>query len=350
MRTRLGLLVALALPLTVSLSGVAKAALPECDSANLSQEAKWKTKVEPYFEKGEKRSFLGSSKQVIVTRHFPLEESEKTLVIYPGYAETSQKYKELILDFRCRGYSVHILSLPGMGESGRLKSAASHQVVHVENFSEYVLDAETFSKDVKSKTKNPVYLFTHSTGGLVAAEVMARNPSLFKAAVLSAPLFELNTGSKSKIVVGAVTNNYTFFGYGGSYAMGYSDFDPNKAKFSENIGTQSRYRWERYLEFLKSDPSLWMGGPSNRWIHVILKETKPANLRKLGREVRTPTLVFQAGSDSYVSPGGQKLFCESSANCKLRIFPGSYHEIYRENDVIRTPALNEADAWFSKNR
>ena len=65
-------------------------------------------------------------------------------------------------------------------------------------------------------------------------------------------------------------------------------------------------------------------------------------LRKgLGPQVKIPLLIFQAGKDQVVLPGGENTFCNTAPNCTLlkKPFLTASHEILTEKDEIRTPAV-----------
>jgi lysophospholipase len=300
-----------------------------------------------FFETGEVGKFTGTRKVTIQYRIFETHKANQAIVILPGYAENAQKYHELIYDFVNYGFSVYILDHRGMGASGR--ELKNRQVVHVESFDDYVTDLETFYRQVVEKGKESHrYLFTHSAGGLIGAKFLAKFKGAFRRAVLSAPLFSLNTGSYPKFVAGGLAFTLDTIGRGENYAPGFSDYDPTAAKWGEDSFTSSKQRFDAYTTILLKHPRLVMGGPSVHWIREVLRETASSKVGSLGKRVSIPLLVYQAGADTLVLPTGQNAFCKAAKNCQIVYYPRARHEIYREIDQIRNEAIRRAVKFFEE--
>jgi lysophospholipase len=304
------------------------------DTLSASEFSAKLTDARSFFATGNQGSFIAGGKKVAY-RVFRKPTNERNMVIFPGYGEGPAKYTETIYDFSQRGYNVFFLSHRGMGESQRM--LANPQIIHIDDATQYFSDAVYFLDTVvKPQTEGqPVYLFTHSAGGLIGANAMARRPDFFTKAVLSAPLFELNLHGYSR------TSAYLIgqFRSATSYAPGFSDYDPFKATFGEQTATSSPQRWKVTNQMYRNNPSLLVGGPSTGWIMAILAETTTAKITALAKRVRTPVLVLQAGDDTYVMPGGQDVFVKNAADATLIQFPHSRHEIHQERDVIRARAF-----------
>lgn len=322
-------------------------AAPECLKPK-NFEAHWRDQVQPFFESGERRSFKGSKNLPIVYRAFKNRTSSRTVLIFPGYAENAHKHKETIYTFGCLGYSVYVMDWRGMGESGRALKLPSRQIVHIEEFSDYVADAEQFIALVKKEDNSPLYAFAHSTGGLIMAHVFARNPELFRAGVFNAPLFELDLGKWPYSVAYSLARTEVAVGRGMNYAVGFKDWDEKTLKFATNTGTRDEDRYQKYVDVQKAIPTIRIGGPSNQWILTVLRETTNKKLTALAKANKTPLMIYQAGDDHVVRPGGQNFFCPKAADCRILFFPNAKHEMYREVDDIRVKIFEEADGFFRK--
>ncbi len=300
-----------------------------------------------YFETGQVGRFIGARNVAIQYRVFVNHPTDQAIVILPGYAENAQKHYELIYDFAVLGFSVYTLDHRGMGASGR--EVQNKQVVHVESFDDYVGDLEIFFKQVVDKgAESQRFLFTHSAGGLIGAKFLAKFPGVFRRAVLSAPLLQLNTGYYPRFIAGGLAFALDSVGRSESYAPGFSDYDPKNARWGKDAFTTSKKRFDAYTLLLQQNPSLVMGGPSVRWISEILGETTKAKITSLAKRVQTPMLVYQAGEDALVLPGGQDLFCKTARSCRLIRYTKARHEIYREVDGIRSDAITRAADFFQK--
>ncbi len=287
-----------------------------------------------FFATGTKDSFLAGGKSVVY-RVFQKPANKRSLVIFPGYGEGPLKYVETIYDFSLRGYNIFFLSHRGMGESQRL--LANPQMVHIDDATKYYGDAVYFLDKIVAPltTDQPVYLFTHSAGGLIGAHALALRPKFFAKAVLSAPMFEVNLHGytrASAYIVGNLRSST-------SYAPGFADFDARRATFAGQTATNSRGRWAVINQMYLDHPELTVGGPSTAWIMSVLAETAAEKILALAKRVQTPVLVLQAGDDTYVMPAGQDLFVKNAADATLIQFPRSRHEIHQERDTIRTRAF-----------
>ncbi len=294
---------------------------------------KWKTATD-LFAAGEIGHFQAGGFK-LVYRVFSHPSHRRNVVVFPGFGESPSKYIELIHQFYARGYNVFILSHRGMGESQRLLK--NPQIIHIEDTAVYSHDAGYFLQAIVKPRLggDPVYLYAHSTGGLIAAHVLAENPDYFAKAVLNAPLFELNTKGYAHWLIHLMTSVYSPT----SYAPGYSDWDPHKATFAGQTATGSIMRWWVSNQIYRQNPALSSGGPSVAWLKAVLRATTPQAIRAVAKKITTPVLLFQAGDDTYVLPQGHKIFVDHCPGAKLQLFPTARHEIHNERDFIRERAF-----------
>jgi lysophospholipase len=289
-------------------------------------------------------AFAGAGGAAIAYRAAVVPDAVGAVLLLTGYTESYLYYDELIADLRARRYSVYAMDHRGMGLSSRL--AANPQIVHVERFSDYVDDAEAFVAGVvRAEWSGPLYFFGHSTGALVGAELLARRPAWFAAAALSSPLFDVNTGNVPRFVAASAASAATALGLGARYAPGYGDVGMDSRRFETNKVTHSRERWDAHEQVLRAHPELLMGGPSNRWVEVVLAETE--SVEALARQVTTPVVVFQAGEDHFVRNPPQETFCRLTTSCRLVRFDAAFHELVRELDPVRSALMDETLRHFA---
>lgn len=298
--------------------------------------------VTPLISLGTPGTLKGEGDVPLRYRAFPRKEGKGVIVLVAGYTESYLKYQELIYDLWNAGYGVYIMDHRGMGLSGRLLK--NRQIVHVEKFQYYVDDLRKFIDDVVSKDPmaNKLYAIGHSLGGLVTAQLMALRPQLFNAAVLSAPMFDMDTGKYPRPVAVALANALVAAGQGTKYAPGFSDFNLDEYKLESSPVTQSEVRFDLFKDLLKKIPEIRMGGPDSAWVKIVLHETTSSRIEALGGKVRAPVLMLQPTVDSYVKPRGQNLFCGAAWDCKKLVIAGGKHETFREKDAYRAPALKAA--------
>jgi lysophospholipase len=266
------------------------------------------------------------------------EDNRRAIVISNGRVESYLKYQELIYDCYQQGFSVYALDHRGQGLSSRL-TTNPHQG-HVEQFSDYVDDFKIFINNVvKPELHNELFLVGHSMGGAIATHYIHQEPTTFKAAVLSAPMYGIilplpavvikllaTKMIKTQTVVGShlVTTNYVIGGR-----------DYQAIHFTLNQLTHSPIRYQHYRDLYEQQTQCQLGSPTNQWLVEAIDAAKASI--DMARESQIPLLILQAGKD--------KIVCNQAQNkaiaglCQRFIIEGAYHEVFIETDKLRDQAL-----------
>ena len=66
--------------------------------------------------------------------------------------------------------------------------------------------------------------------------------------------------------------------------------------------------------------------------------------------VRTPVLLFQAELDTLVSPKAQEIFLSRIPDGRLAVAEGARHEIYRSQNGILEPYLEELFGFYGEHQ
>ena len=321
------------------------------------------TEVRPHFDEGESGSFTGVDGIEIAFKVFPVEHAKGALVILHGKSENLTKYAELVYDLKDFGYAIYLMDHRGHGASGRMLD--DPMKVYVEDFDDYVTDANTFVEEiVKRRDGNEkLILLGHSMGGGIATLYLEAHPDTFTGAVLSSPMQSINTAD-----VLPMTENTAHFmastkvklGQGESYGTGQkapegfgmdTTYDEGQARFFEEHVTHSYKRWLTNEEYLSENPELLAGGAiigvTWNWLDESYTAIKKA--RSNAWKIHTPVLLFEAGDDHFVTDKGHQKFVSNLQPGILRdyvrfdesICPdhASYHEILCEVDEIRDNAI-----------
>jgi lysophospholipase len=268
-------------------------------------------------------------------------DAKANVVLSHGYGESVLKYRETIYHLHALGYSVFMWEHRGHARSDRL--VADRYKTHVEDFDHYIDDMETFI-NAKVPQDKPLLLFAHSMGAAIALSYIDRHPGVFQAAVLNAPLLELNTSPYPAWVARGIADVMDFVGRDEDYAPGQKTLVAEEWVL-ETSATTSRPRFDRNrTDNLAED--LALGGVTIKWLREALKATKHLTKKKTARTVSTPILMYQAGQDTFVKPGGQDRFCAEAPACTLIKVPESRHEIFNETDAIRLPFWENAAKFY----
>lgn len=310
---------------------------------------KWEKQVIPHWMTGVPGSFDPGDKTTHQYWTFKAEGASRAVAIILGTGEASEKYAELVYDLNKANYSVYLFDHRGMGRNER--PLQNPQIVHVSSgqFSDYVTDAQYFLDEVFGKgPETSRFVLGHSFGGLVALRALAGDAHGVKAALLNAPLLEMDTGKMEPKKALAAASLLIRIGRGQDYAPGFSDYDPHTAKFEHQTMTNSRARFRLQQEVLKRFPEVLMAGPSVEWVREALRESSEEKIAALAELASVPTRIFLAGEDTAVKPGGIKTYCGKAKNCSISFFPKSRHEVLREVDEIRTEGVKQMLEFFGR--
>lgn len=275
------------------------------------------------------------------------------ILMLPGRTEALVKYRELTLDLNRRGHAVYLLDHRGQGQSGRLLDDPERG--HVDAFSHYVDDVESFidTRLQPDAAVRPV-LFAHSMGGCIAARLLQRRVDVFAAAVLFAPMFDIQTGAVPGWIARTLIRSLAALpvGDGGEgYVPGGSGFSdmPFEQQGEINPLTHSAVRFERLMADYAEFPETRLGSPTRGWFdaaqHAMADAIRDSAL------IQTPTLLFNAAEDPIVGAAGQEAFCAGNPLIEgPRSVPGARHELLVEVDSIRSVVLDEAMAFIARAR
>ncbi|MCR3757736.1 alpha/beta hydrolase [Clostridium felsineum] len=307
------------------------------------------SKVEQYLNSKRKSGYFKGKENInIYYEKYNNPNAKSTIVISHGFRESLEKYNEVIYYFLKNGYSVYGLEYRGHARSARLGKDSSQ--TSIDNFDYYVEDLKEYVDTiVKPENKDEkLFLYAHSMGGAIGGLFLERYPKYFKAAVLSAPMFEVNTGRYPEFFSKAVANIFSLVGFGDNYAPGHHEYS-GESDF-ETSCTTSKSRYDYYLDKTNRIDDLKNGGASFEWVKGALKATSEVTDSENASKVNIPILLFQAENDDTVRPDGENKFANEAKKCKLIVVKDSKHEIYREKDDIMIPYFNKVFNFFNNNQ
>lgn len=263
------------------------------------------------------------------------DEARGVAVLSHGFTETGEKYQENVYYFLQNHYTVYIPDHCGHGHSYRMTDDLC--LVHVDRYERYVEDLLAVARLAKEEQKGlDLYLYGHSMGGGIAAALLAKEPALFRRAVLSSPMIRPLTGGIPWTLTRGILAVLRLLGKSESYVPGQHPFD-GKETF-ESSPSSCRERYEIYQEKRNHTPIYQMSGASCSWLHEAVRLN--CFLRKTAwKQIETPFLLFQAQEDTFVCAGEQTRFVEKvksakKTTAKLIYVPGSRHEIFNSSTAV----------------
>lgn len=304
--------------------------------------------AEPYINSKLESGYVNGDEGVkLYCEKYKVENAKANIVISHGYTESLEKYHEMIYYFMKSGYNVFGVEHRGHGRSGTLGIADKTQI-DVKDFNQYVTDFKVFMDEVviPNNENKKVLLFAHSMGGAIGTKFLEDYPGYFDSAVLNAPMLEVHTGNKPKFIADFIVKLAVFFGKGGDYVLGKEPYTPEYDK--DKIGTSSINRYEYIHDIIVNNEEFQRGGASYNWTNQAFKVTKEIIKEENASKVEIPVLLFQAGQDTYVKPGGQNKFANGAKKCEIKKIDNSRHEIYLEKDEIQKPYLKEVLNFYNE--
>ena len=301
-----------------------------------------KTLVEPFLEQRKESGFFERNPgETIYYEHYKTDDPKAVVVISHGFTESIKKFTEPIYYMIQAGYEVWGVDHRGHGRSFRIND--NPHVVHVEHFRDYERDLVYFTENLVKPTSQglPVYLYCHSMGGCIGAEVIEDNQNLFDKAVLSSPMLGLTFG---RVPVPVVYAAASIIGIGERRKNPFgSDGSFNPEPDFENSAGNSSCRYEYYFKKTLNDPYLQTCSPSIQWGKQAARACR--YVMSKADLVRIPVLLFQAGADTIVKNSAQDLFADWSG-CELCQIPGKKHELYMMDSEDLIPYWEKIFAFW----
>lgn len=277
-------------------------------------------------------------------------EAPKAHIIYvEGLSEFAEKTFETARDFNAQGYSFWALDRQGQGLSGRLLSDQFHQ--HARPFEYDAADLAQLAREVVPQDGAPVFLLSHSTGGLISLIALHDYPNVFAGLAALAPPLSLKNplihGREERLAALMLPEHLRRH-----YVPAGHDWTPrtdpaNKEKPSSFSSDPVRQNIHDY--WMKSCPDLRIGSPTVGWVHeacrAIRKLHNPAYLAAIDK----PVLIATAGNDILVDNRQAIRILSALRDTEYYHFNRAKHEMLMETDDIRAPLLAHIVSFIQRH-
>lgn len=275
----------------------------------------------------------------------PEKKSRRICVLLGGHSEFIEKYYEVIGELNARGLVVVTFDWRGQGGSPRalpdpLKS-------YVGSFAEFDADLDAVMEQVVAPLSpaTPIVL-GHSMGGHIALRALHDKPQMFRAAVLSSPMLAVSTRGYPAALARTVTALHFACGKAKNFAWGMAKHDPFLVDFASQLCTTDENRFARTQNFLLSNPSIRLGGPTWGWMEAAYRSMKKEAAKGYAEAIKVPVLVVAAGRDRVVQVEATRKFVSRLPHGKYVELSDSEHEILMERDTVRARFWQEFDTFL----
>ena len=306
------------------------------------------SKVEPYLkERAQGDYIIGVNNVKLYYEKYITENAKANIVICHGLGEFIEKYNEIIYYFMRAGYSIFVIEHRGHGRSQRL--GIDNSQVHIEKFQNYIEDFRKFMDEivVPNSSDKKIFLFAHSMGGAIGTIFLEKYTSYFKAVILSAPMYRINTGKIPKVLANVIVSIMKLYGKEKNYLPGKAPYVDKKALSDKSTSCKER-RYYLY-EKIKNNDSYKSGGPSVLWYIESVRATKKLIRKENASKVEIPVLLFQGEYDTHVVSKAHDEFALYAKDCEIVNLKGAKHEVYFERDEITFCFLDRVLSFYEKN-
>lgn len=284
------------------------------------------------------------------TAHWPsfVTPARGTVLLLTGRSEFVEKYAETAGELLDRGFEVFAFDWRNQGLSDR--PLANPQIHHLDSFDTLADDLDAVVERVVRPAAGgrPLALLAHSMGGLVATLGVARHPDWYKAAIVTAPMYDIFTGPVPRPLAVWLAEQLCARGRAREYAFGQGDYKPAEGLFTPaNPITSDARRYAVFHDAFRDRPELRLGGVSFGWVRAALRASDQL-LRGLPLErVTTPVLLLSAPKDAIVRSDSHRLVAARLPNATLKDYPDAKHELLMERDAIRDRVWADIDAFLA---
>ena len=265
------------------------------------------------------------------------------LALLHGRTEFLEKHAPVAAALAARGFAV--ASTDWRGQGGSARALRDGRRGHVTDFDAYRRDlAALLAAPAAAAVPGPRVMLAHSMGGAVGLGALARGVGDFRAAIFSAPMWELAIGPVSEAAARALSRAAVALGLGGRYVPGARPDVPYALRgFADNALTADPDRFAEIAAVTRQAGDRALAGPTLGWLNAAFAEIDAlADLR-----CPAPALVFVGSDEAVVSPGAIAARARADGMTHV-VVPGGRHEVFFETPPRRAQVWAAIDRFLAE--
>jgi lysophospholipase len=279
-----------------------------------------------------------------VARYHGQGASRGTVVVCMGFAETIEKYSEVVDELRARAFDVVVFDWRGQGLSARRVRVTSKG--HIDDFSLYERDLIALEAQVLQPfCPRPWFALAHSMGGAVVLAQAAHHTSPFERMVLCAPMIAFAHHAHNGFERFAI-ELADLGGCGGLRVPFTRRYRARFDRFDDNVLTSDQPRFARWQKLRAGLGKSDIVVPTIGWVHAAFRQMDEFINPEYARHIYTPILVFAAGDDEIIDTRAVERFASRLKAGRAIALPYARHEILHERDDIRALFWAGFDAFI----
>jgi lysophospholipase len=266
-----------------------------------------------------------------------------TLLFAGGRGDFIEKYLAALHHWRRRGWNVTAFDWRGQGGSGGAIVGGN-----LDSFDPWIGDLEALAADVREAGPAPHVLIAHSMGGHLLLRALAERRVAPDAAVLTAPMIEVNSAPLPSVTAGPIAE---FMCLTGVKDMPMWRTPPRGTPWWDRRRTsltRSAELYEDELYWWDREPEFNIGPPSWGWMRAAHRSAADWFGEAQLSGLAVPILILGAERDRLVSAAAIRRVAALLPRAELFMYPEAAHELLREADDVRLDALARIDAFLDR--
>lgn len=263
-----------------------------------------------------------------------------SLLFAGGRGDFIEKYLEAHGHWHARGWNVTAFDWRSQGGSrGNIVGG------HLDSLDPLVDDLAALIETWRKERAGPHAAIAHSMGAHVLLRTLAERQPALDAAVLVAPMLALNSEPLPVPLARLIARAAARLGLARrpAWRNPAAPAPPGSRRQLFLTGCPERYADE--LWWWEREPGYNLGAPSWGWMDAAYRSIAALTPEALAR-VAVPVLLIGTKTDRLVGAAAIEAAARHIPGAELMMFPAAGHEILREADAVRLPALARIDAFL----
>lgn len=266
-----------------------------------------------------------------------------SLLFAGGRGDFVEKYLEAVTVWHRGGWAVSSFDWRGQGKSRGASDAAN-----LESFDPMLADMAALVEEWRASNPAPHVVVGHSMGAHMLLRLLVERVPAIEAAVLVAPMIDVNSAPLPTWLARLVAGAATRLGLGSRPLWRAPLARAPAGSKRQRVLTSCTDRYDDEHHWWDVEPDFAPAPPTFGWLHAGYRSARAFAPKRLAK-VDLPLLIIGAEQDRLVNPASIRRVAALLPRAELQMFGGSAHEILRERDEVRLPALARIDAFLDEH-
>lgn len=263
-----------------------------------------------------------------------------SLLFAGGRGDFIEKYLEAAGHWHRAGWNIASFDWRGQGKS---KGAIEGQ--DLDSFDPLLDDMDALAGDWMAANPPPHVIVGHSMGGHMLLRLLIERPPEIAAAVMIAPMIDVNSAPLPSPVARMMAAGMTTLGRGRKGLWKAPLAVAPAGSRRQHVLTSSVERYEDEAFWWELEPEFAPAAPTFGWLRAAYRSARGFTRHNLGR-IDLPILMIGAEQDRLVSARAIRRAAAALPRAELEMYSGCAHEILREADATRLAALARIDVFL----